>query len=90
MRDKRLHRGQKPADYLRPSYGRCIGCGHLLVIDRYRNDGRENRATRCDCPGYPFRHRRGSLLCDHGKAAAAGFSFADRGTDEFLTWRESR
>lgn len=66
----------------------CPGCGREYSVDQYRSSGREDTRNRCTCNGYPFIHRRGSLFCDHGRAAKAGFSYYDRNTQEFAQWRE--
>ncbi|ULQ45941.1 hypothetical protein JN531_012610 [Flagellatimonas centrodinii] len=80
----------EPEHYYRQHHAMC--CGQLLRIDWYRYTGAEHRATVCHCGAYigrePYPHRKGSLFCDHGIAARAGFSFADAGHSEYLQWEQ--
>lgn len=91
LRFHRFWRAHKPLHYWgrNARYGVCPACQQPLTIDRYRSSGRENARTNCNCEGYPFQHRRGSLHCRHGAAGAAGFSYFDRDCDDFYRWREA-
>lgn len=51
---------------LLPKRGRCPTCGAFSVyVDKHR-EKRDTSAQRCDCLGYTFPHRRGSLKCVKG------------------------
>lgn len=90
LRDHRFWRARQPLDYYGSAarWGVCPSCKQTLTVDRYRSSGRENARTNCNCGGYPFQHRRGSLFCDAGRAGRVGFSFFQR-DDEFLRWCEA-
>ncbi|ORC47122.1 hypothetical protein B2G74_24405 [Burkholderia sp. A27] len=64
---------------------RCSVCGRRTYrLDRWMNR-RDTTKTRCDCEGYWFPHRRGSLFCWHRSDGTGRFSgdtdFADRNYD---------
>jgi hypothetical protein len=67
-------------------------CKLRMYVDRYRHSGVEHQKNKCQCGGYPVVHRRGSLFCDHGAAAQAGFGFIrSKEEDEaFQQWRAAR
>lgn len=51
-----------PDEYVRPP--RCRNCGaRTWRVDRYRDDGREQRGHTCRCEGYSFPHFRGRGYC---------------------------
>lgn len=67
-------------------------CSIKMHVDRFRHSGAEHQRNKCQCGGYPFIHRRGSLFCDDGAAAKAGFSYLrSKEEDElFQKWRADR
>ncbi|MBR8027804.1 hypothetical protein KDX27_22630 [Burkholderia cenocepacia] len=71
------------SQYVRPP--RCRVCGKRLYrVDRWMNQ-RDTRKMRCDCSGYWFPHRRGSLFCwlrsDGSERYPGDPDFADRNYD---------
>jgi len=64
---------------------RCSVCGRRTYrLDRWMNR-RDTTKTRCDCEGYWFPHRRGSLFCWYRSDGTGRFpgdtDFADRNYD---------
>ncbi|ABR10574.1 BcepNY3gp39 [Burkholderia phage BcepNY3] len=57
--------------------------------DKHMNQ-RDNGATRCDCAGYWFPHRRGCLYCHYRRDGTmrmfGDYDFADRNYDPELGW----
>ncbi|MDR6445572.1 hypothetical protein J2794_001663 [Paraburkholderia terricola] len=67
------------------SLPRCSVCGRRTYrLDRWMNR-RDTTKTRCDCEGYWFPHRRGSLFCWYRSDGTGRFpgdtDFADRNYD---------
>lgn len=73
-----------PRHLKRPNSRIC--CGHPMKVDWYRFTGAENRRQSCDCGGYHYVHRKGSLFCASGAAGKAGWHSIERGTREFAEW----
>lgn len=63
---------QHPDHYTRRAPA--CGCGGAYRVDTFRQL-REHKRNACTCGGYPFKHRRGSLYCQHGAAGAVGLCF---------------
>lgn len=72
-----------PDWYIRRHHAHCPRCrSDTLIVDQHRPSGAEARRVTCYCTGYPFPHRRGSLLCDHGQMGAEGFNYYTRDCEE--------
>ncbi|RDU99410.1 hypothetical protein DWV00_08655 [Trinickia dinghuensis] len=75
-----------PSQYIRlPA---CDVCGRRNYrVDRYMNR-RDTGKARCDCAGYWFPHRRGSLFCwwraDGSPRYPGDPDFADRNCEEAI------
>jgi hypothetical protein len=67
---------QRVEHYLRAP--RCAGCGGVAWRwDRHRALV-EMQRTPCTCPGYAFRHRKGSKFCTHAAVELTAEDIASR------------
>lgn len=58
---QRVSLRRKLETYVRPRL--CPSCGHdSLKLDRWKM--RDHKASRCNCNGYHFIHRKGSKWCE--------------------------
>lgn len=62
---KRQSIAKHPSEYVR-GYRLCKHCGkHKVVVDKYRNTGKEQAGHTCLCGEYSFPHYRGRGWCLH-------------------------
>jgi hypothetical protein len=65
---KRQTLPRHPEHYVK-GYRLCKFCGkHKVVVDKYRNSGKEQKGKTCRCGEYSFPHTSGRGWCIHNAA----------------------
>jgi hypothetical protein len=65
---KRQTIAKHPEEYAK-GYRLCKFCGkHKVVVDKYRNTGKEQKGHTCHCGEYSFPHYRGRGWCLYNPA----------------------
>lgn len=80
--EARFWRRHEPDSYwgANARFGQCPTCKVPLRVDWFRTSGQESKRQSCRCGGYAFKHRKGSLFCQHGRAGQIGRVFIGDGS----------